>query len=133
MNSPTIGAVHILLKPGLEISQLVLCSVHHLHGCSQVSTSQAVIDQSPHRVALHLSILFPRTNTHRKLVFGLLAFACALLTSTSELRGLFAHAGKISHFVIYDIHWHTLACEVKEGLCCSDVAVPACLAVGREV
>lgn len=112
MISPAVRAVHILLEPGLKVSQLVLCTVHHLHSCSQVSTSQAVIDQSPHRMALHLTILFPHTHTG-SWSFRLLAFSCTLFTNTSELRSLFAHAGKISHFVIYGIHRQTLVCDVE--------------------
>lgn len=56
-SSPSVRTVHVLLKPGLEISQLMLHSVHHLHGCMQVATAQAVVDHSPHRVAFYLTVL----------------------------------------------------------------------------
>ena len=60
---PSVRAVHVLLEPGLEVSQLVLSPVHHLHGSPQVPTAQAVVDQSPDWVTLHLTILFI-INTH---------------------------------------------------------------------
>lgn len=61
MVSPSVrgGAVHVLLKPALKVSQLVLHPVHHLHGCIQVSTAQAVVDHRPHGVALDLTVLSP--------------------------------------------------------------------------
>lgn len=55
--SPSVGAVHVFLKPNLKVAQLMLCPVHHLHGGRQVSATQAVIDQSPHWMSLHLTVL----------------------------------------------------------------------------
>lgn len=63
--SPSVGAVHVFLKPDLKVSQLMLCPVHHLHGGRQVSATQAEIDQSPHWMPLHLSVLL-HTCTHSK-------------------------------------------------------------------
>lgn len=53
------GTAHVLLKPGLKISKLMLHSVYDLHGCVQVSTTQAIIDHRPDWVALDLTILLP--------------------------------------------------------------------------
>lgn len=55
--SPSVRAVHVLLKPDLKVTQLMLCPVHHLHGGRQVSATQAEIDQSPHWMSLHLAVL----------------------------------------------------------------------------
>lgn len=49
--------MHVLLEPGFELSQLVLCPFHHLHGCSQIPTAHTVVNQCPHRMAFHLTIL----------------------------------------------------------------------------
>lgn len=54
---PLVRAVHVLLKPGLEIPELMLHSVHHLHGCIQVSTTQTVVYYSPNRMAFYLTVL----------------------------------------------------------------------------
>lgn len=53
------GTVHVLLKPGLKISKLMLHSVYDLHGRVQVSTTQAIINHRPDWVALDLTILLP--------------------------------------------------------------------------
>lgn len=54
---PFIFTVHVLLEPGFKLSQLVLCPFHHVHGCSQISTAHAVVNQCPDRMAFHLTIL----------------------------------------------------------------------------
>lgn len=56
-SSPSVVAVHVFLEPVLEVPQLVLHPVHHLHGCVQVATPQAVVDDGPHGVALDLAVL----------------------------------------------------------------------------
>lgn len=50
-------AVHVLLEPVLEVAQLMLHSVNNLHGCVQIPTAQTIVDDSPHWVALYLTIL----------------------------------------------------------------------------
>lgn len=55
--SPSVVAVHVFLEPVLEVAQLVLHRVHHLHGRVQVAAAQAVVDDGPHRVALDLAVL----------------------------------------------------------------------------
>lgn len=63
--SPLVRAVHVLLKPGLEIPELMLHSVHHLHGCVQVSTTQTVVYYSPNRMALYLTVLLGTQRLNR--------------------------------------------------------------------
>lgn len=59
--SPSVrgGAAHVLLKPALKISKLMLHSVYNLHGCVQIATTQAIIDDRPDWLALDLTILLP--------------------------------------------------------------------------
>lgn len=56
-SSPSVMAVHVLLEPVLEVAQLMLHSVNNLHGCVQIPTAQTIVDDSPHWVALYLTIL----------------------------------------------------------------------------
>lgn len=56
-SSPPVMAVHVLLEPVLEVAQLMLHSVNNLHGCVQIPTAQTIVDDSPHWVALDLTIL----------------------------------------------------------------------------
>lgn len=59
---PSIFTVHVFLKPGFKLSQLVLCPFHHMHGRIQVSTAHAVVDQCPDRMAFHLTVLKMKDN-----------------------------------------------------------------------
>lgn len=62
-SSPSVVAVHVFLKPVLEVSQLMLHTVHHLHGRVQIPAAQAVVDDGPDWVALDVTVL-ERTRTH---------------------------------------------------------------------
>src|SRR4029434_4795323 len=86
---PAVWAAHVLLEPGLEVPYLMLGSVHHLHGCIQVTAPQAVVDQSPHWVALHFTVLQAHTHTH---------------THTHTL----SHTHTIIHWLHPFTHTHTL-------------------------